>query len=58
MPEANLFLLFSRRLNALELRYMVSGSVAAIIYSEPRLTNDVVAPRNTCATSAPCWTHL
>jgi hypothetical protein len=40
MPEANLFLLFSRRLNALGLRYMVSGSVAAIIYGAPRLTND------------------
>ena len=36
MPEANLFLLFSR-LNTLGVAYMVSGSVAVIIYGEPRL---------------------
>ncbi len=41
MPEANLFLLFTRRLNTLGVRYMVSGSVAVIIYGEPRLTHDV-----------------
>jgi len=41
MPEANLFLLFTRPLNALGVRYMVSGSVAVIIYGEPRLTHDV-----------------
>ncbi len=41
MPEANPFLLFTRRLNALGVRYMVSGSVAVIIYGEPRLTHDV-----------------
>ncbi len=40
MPEANLFLLFSR-LNTLGVAYMVSGSVAVIIYGEPRLTHDV-----------------
>jgi len=41
MPEANLFLMFTQRLNALGVRYMVSGSVAVIIYGEPRLTHDV-----------------
>ncbi|MSU33720.1 MAG: hypothetical protein EXS36_01135 [Pedosphaera sp.] len=41
MPEANLFLLFTNRLNTLGVRYMVSGSVAVIIYGEPRLTHDV-----------------
>jgi hypothetical protein len=41
MPEANLFLMFTQRLNALAIPYMVSGSVAVIIYGEPRLTHDV-----------------
>ncbi len=35
------FLVFTRKLNELQLRYMVSGSVAAIFYGEPRLTNDI-----------------
>jgi len=38
-PEPYLF--FIRRLNGLGLRYMVTGSTAAIFYGEPRLTNDV-----------------
>jgi len=41
MPEANLFLMFTQRLNTLGVPYMVTGSVAVIIYGEPRLTNDV-----------------
>jgi len=41
MPEANLFLMFTQRLNMLGVTYMVSGSVAVIIYGEPRLTHDV-----------------
>jgi predicted nucleotidyltransferase len=41
MQEPELTLLFTRRLNALGARYMVSGSVAAGIYGAPRLTNDV-----------------
>jgi hypothetical protein len=41
MHEANLFLMFTQRLNALGVAYMVSGSVAVIIYGEPRLTHDV-----------------
>src|SRR5260370_16852467 len=42
MPEANLFLMFTQRLNTLGVAYMVSGSVAVIIYGEPRLTHGVV----------------
>ena len=41
MPEPELTLLFTRRLDALGARYMVSGSVAVSIYGAPRLTNDV-----------------
>jgi hypothetical protein len=41
MPEPELFLLFVRRLNVVRIRYMVTGSVAAIFYGEPRLTHDV-----------------
>jgi len=41
MPEPNLFLMFTQRLNTLGVAYMVSGSVAVIIYGEPRLTHDV-----------------
>lgn len=41
MPEPELSLLFVRPLNELGLRYIVSGSVAAILYGEPRLTHDV-----------------
>ncbi|MCI0651701.1 MAG: hypothetical protein L0Z55_07445 [Planctomycetes bacterium] len=41
MHETNLFLLFTTRLNALGAQYMVTGSVAVIIYGEPLLTHDV-----------------
>jgi len=41
MPEAELFLLFVRPLNHSGIRYVVTGSVAAIFYGEPRLTLDV-----------------
>lgn len=41
MPPPEPFRIFTRKLNQLDLRYMVSGSVAAIFYGEPRLTNDV-----------------
>lgn len=41
MPEPELSLLFIRPLNQLGIRYFVSGSVAAILYGEPRLTHDV-----------------
>jgi hypothetical protein len=41
MPEPELFLLFVRPFNRAGFRYIVSGSVAAIFYGEPRLTHDV-----------------
>lgn len=41
MPEAELCLLFVRPLNRLHIRYIVSGSIAAILYGEPRLTHDI-----------------
>ncbi|MCL4177364.1 MAG: hypothetical protein KJ072_06420 [Verrucomicrobia bacterium] len=41
MPEPELCLLFVRPLNRLGVRYVVSGSVAAMLYGEPRLTHDV-----------------
>jgi hypothetical protein len=41
MPEANLFRIFTDRLNKIGLRYFVTGSVASIVYGEPRLTHDV-----------------
>ena len=41
MQEANLFLIFLDRLNTAKLSYMVTGSVASIIYGEPRMTHDI-----------------
>lgn len=41
MPSPEPFLVFTRKLNDLGVRYMVAGSVASIYYGEPRLTNDV-----------------
>jgi hypothetical protein len=41
MPSPEPYLIFTRKLNELGLRYMVSGSIAAIYYGEPRMTNDV-----------------
>ena len=41
MRERELFLLFVRPLNRAEYRYAITGSIAAILYGEPRLTHDV-----------------
>jgi len=41
MQQADLFLLFTAPLDAAQIAYMVSGSVASMVYGEPRLTNDV-----------------
>ncbi len=41
MPPHEPFLLFTEPLREAGIRHMVSGSVAAIYYGEPRLTNDV-----------------
>lgn len=41
MREHELFLLFTSPLNDLGLTYLVTGSVASIIYGEPRVTHDI-----------------
>lgn len=41
MPVPSLLRLFARGLNSAGVPYMVTGSVAAIVYGEPRMTNDV-----------------
>jgi hypothetical protein len=41
MQEANLFLIFLERLNKSGIEYMSTGSVASIIYGEPRMTHDI-----------------
>jgi hypothetical protein len=41
MAEPNLFQIFVGPLNRLGLAYMVTGSVASIIYGETRLTHDI-----------------
>jgi len=39
MEETNLFQIFLSRLNKIDVRYMITGAVAVIIYGEPRLTH-------------------
>ena len=41
MQSLEPFRIFTRKLHQLGVPYMVSGSVAAIYYGEPRMTNDV-----------------
>jgi hypothetical protein len=41
MPEHENFLVFTKPLDDMGLKYMVTGSVASIIYGEPRLTHDI-----------------
>ena len=41
MQELNLFKIFTERLNTLNVNYIVTGSVASLIYGEPRITHDV-----------------
>jgi len=41
MQELNLFEIFTEKLNFLAVPYIVTGSVASIIYGEPRITHDV-----------------
>ena len=41
MHAPNLFHIFINPLNHLDIRYVVTGAVAAIIYGEPRLTHDI-----------------
>lgn len=41
MHQADLFLVFTSPLETAELKYMIGGSVASMVYGEPRLTNDI-----------------
>ncbi len=41
MPEPDLIELFARPLHSAGMRYLVTGSVGAMLYSEPRLTLDI-----------------
>jgi len=41
MPPPDPYLAFTRTFDELGIPYLVSGSVAAIFYGEPRMTNDV-----------------
>lgn len=41
MQRADLFLVFTAPLEHENIRHMVSGSVASMVYGEPRLTNDI-----------------
>jgi hypothetical protein len=41
MQEHSLFKIFTDRLNKLGVPYMITGSVASIIYGEPRVTHDI-----------------
>ncbi len=41
MLEAELFDIFIQRLNDADAAYMVTGSVASIIYGQPRMTHDI-----------------
>ena len=41
MQELNLYRLFTDRINEKKIPYAITGSVAAIIYGEPRMTHDI-----------------
>ena len=41
MQELNLYQIFTERLNKGKIQYAVTGSVASIIYGEPRMTHDI-----------------
>jgi len=41
MQELESFLIFIRKFNSLNIPYMTTGSVAGIVYGEPRLTHDI-----------------
>ena len=41
MQEANLISIFVKPLNNANIEYMVTGSVASILYGEPRMTHDI-----------------
>jgi hypothetical protein len=45
MQELNLYQLFTEKLNNKKIPYAVTGSVASIVYGEPRMTHYV---KNKC----------
>jgi hypothetical protein len=55
MPSPEPFLIFTRKLRDLRLRYMIGGSVAAIFYGEPRLTYDVESSSSLGPTHLARW---
>jgi hypothetical protein len=46
MPEPDLVELFIQPVHGADIRYLITGSVAAMLYGEPRVTHDIdlVAP--------------
>ena len=41
MPEVDIFKIFIERLEQICIPYFITGSLATIVYGEPRLTNDI-----------------
>ena len=41
MQDLNLFALYTELLNKYNIRYFITGSVASIVYGDPRLTHDI-----------------
>ncbi|MBC8010347.1 MAG: hypothetical protein H7067_09645 [Burkholderiales bacterium] len=41
MPEPDELSLFAVRLEAIDAPYMITGATAAILYGQPRVTNDL-----------------
>lgn len=41
MQEPDLYLIFTSKLEDLKIEYVITGSVASIVYGEPRLTHDI-----------------
>ncbi len=43
MPAPDELLLFAERFESIGAHYMITGATAAILYGQPRVTNDLVA---------------
>lgn len=41
MQELDLFLIFVSKIDELKIEFVITGSVASIVYGEPRLTHDI-----------------
>jgi hypothetical protein len=50
MPEPDLIALFAQPLNQAGIRYLIGGSVAAMLYGEPRVTHDIDLTVPRCGT--------